>query len=365
MNYTKIQKIIASIIIPFFFFGLVFQFPITLFNYSSAWDRNIYSIVSILVDNEIYDDVEKSVKQYAEDIWKQLKNTKIIIIPTPKDSTAFQIASLNENLYYEGYKWVKDSIEFESKLIGTVIVGSIPTPVIYKNKELTKSILPYVDFIDKSFIYDHKTKKYKENKNSISGVKPEIWHWIISPNTWTKEWNIVAINDYFDKNHNFYQGTWKFKSKNIIINWKTEEKNPSSYKPYVFYFDQFREQQGLSYSKYLGYKTYMENKEDIVYKRYSKDLADKIKDAVLVDSNDKILSLIGQVDNTFDFSTTSNEPDISLSPDILLKHIIEKVGKKYIEVLNSSKIWEFRKDVNNAWRYSFSWNKVNIDTISD
>lgn len=363
MNYTKIQKIIASIIIPFFFFGLVFQFPITLFNYSSAWDRNIYSIVSILVDNEIYDDVEKSVKQYAEDIWKQLKNTKIIIIPTPKDSTAFQIASLNENLYYEGYKWVKDSIEFESKLIGTVIVGSIPTPVIYKNKELTKSILPYVDFIDKSFIYDHKTKKYKENKNSISGVKPEIWHWIISPNTWTKEWNIVAINDYFDKNHNFYQGTWKFKSKNIIINWKTEEKNPSSYKPYVFYFDQFREQQGLSYSKYLGYKTYMENKEDIVYKRYSKDLADKIKDAVLVDSNDKILSLIGQVDNTFDFSTTSNEPDISLSPDILLKHIIEKVGKKYIEVLNSSKIWEFRKDVNNAWRYSFSWNNVNLDTI--
>jgi hypothetical protein len=57
--------------------------------------------VSILVDNEIYNEVKDSVETYAEDIQKQLNNTKVIIIPTPKSATAFQIASLNENLFYE------------------------------------------------------------------------------------------------------------------------------------------------------------------------------------------------------------------------------------------------------------------------
>jgi hypothetical protein len=54
-----------------------------------------------LVDNKIYSQVEDSVKTYAEDISKQLKNTKVIIIPTPQNTNTFKIASLNENLFYE------------------------------------------------------------------------------------------------------------------------------------------------------------------------------------------------------------------------------------------------------------------------
>ena len=101
MNYTKIQKFIASIIIPFFFLGLVFRFPIDFFGNSSAWNTKLYSIVSILVDNEIYNDIKSEIETYSEDIQKQLYNTKVIIIPTPKNASSFQIASLNENLYYE------------------------------------------------------------------------------------------------------------------------------------------------------------------------------------------------------------------------------------------------------------------------
>jgi len=51
--------------------------------------------------DDIYNDVKNSVETYAEDISKQLENTKVIIIPTPSDTKPFNIASLNENLYYE------------------------------------------------------------------------------------------------------------------------------------------------------------------------------------------------------------------------------------------------------------------------
>jgi len=54
-----------------------------------------------LVNDDIYNDVKNSVETYAEDISKQLENTKVVIIPTPSDAKSFNIASLNENLYYE------------------------------------------------------------------------------------------------------------------------------------------------------------------------------------------------------------------------------------------------------------------------
>ena len=170
-----------------------------------------------------------------------------------------------------------------------------------KGKESLKTILPYTDFEDKSFIYNHETKKYKNNENNLNWVNPDIWHWVISPNTWNKNTNISAIKDYFEKNHNFYEWTGNFKSDNWIINWVITEKNPDNYKPYVFYFDEFREQAWLSYSKFLWYKSYIDNKEDIVYKRYSKPLAEKIKNNVLNDSNTKINDLISEVDPSFFF----------------------------------------------------------------
>jgi len=37
----------------------------------------------------------------------------------------------------------------------------------------------------------------------------------------------------------------------------------------------------LNYNSYAGYQAYEENKEDIVYNRFSKELAEKIKNDVL------------------------------------------------------------------------------------
>jgi len=363
MKYSKIQKFIASIIIPFFFFWMVFNFPANIFNISNAWDSKLYSLVSILVNENIYNDVSNSLETYAEDISRQLENTKVIIIPTPNNAKSFNIASLNENLFYEWYKWINKNADFKSKLVWTILIWDFPLPVVYKNKQYSTTILPYIDFENKSYIYNHKTKKYQENNSNLDWIKPEIWHWIISPNTWDDLENIKQINNFFEKDHNFYQWTWNFKKQNWIINWKINEKNPDNYEPYVFYFDQIREQKAVSYSKYIWYQAYLENKEALNYNRFDKKLADNVQKDVLDFPQNEIKTLLWQIPNNNIDLDDAETADITKSSDIMTKAIIDKATKDFVEVINSSKIWEFRKNVNNAWRYSLWWKKVNVDMI--
>jgi hypothetical protein len=49
----------------------------------------------------MYPSLRGSLSTYANNISNQLENTKVIILPTPKTATAYEIASLNESLYFE------------------------------------------------------------------------------------------------------------------------------------------------------------------------------------------------------------------------------------------------------------------------
>jgi hypothetical protein len=45
-----------------------------------------------------------------------LNNTKIIVLPVPDNATPYEIASINEALYYDGHKSLSN-VSYESKLI--------------------------------------------------------------------------------------------------------------------------------------------------------------------------------------------------------------------------------------------------------
>ena len=127
MNYTRLQRSIASFVLPFFFFWLVFRFPFDdFFSWTEATNPEVNSLVSILVSEDVYSWVESSVKRYAEDIQNQLQGTRAVIIPVPDDATSFEIAALNENLYYEWYKWLTGENSFESQLVWSVFIWNIP-----------------------------------------------------------------------------------------------------------------------------------------------------------------------------------------------------------------------------------------------
>ena len=61
------------------------------------------------------------------------------------------------------------------------------------------------------------------------------------------------INDYLDKNHDYYIWGWNFKKENNITNWLQDEELSENYEPYVFYYDQVREFNALKYTDDVDY----------------------------------------------------------------------------------------------------------------
>ena len=367
MNYSRIQKSLSSLLIFSILISFTIRIPFNGFDDFNDYkvfadEHEFHNIVSVIVEEWIYADIKDEINRYAKDIQWVLENTKVVILPTPKITSSFNIASLNESLYFEWYKWV-DNVEFDSKLIWTVLVWELELPVVYDNNNSSKTILPYVDFEDKEYIYNHQIGKYEKNKENKDWLNAEIWHGVISPNFWDDEKNIQWLKDYFDKNHDFYQWTWNFKLSNGILNWNILEWKASDYEPYVFYYDGFREQKALNYNIFEWYKSYINNKEDLVYNRFNKDLANKIKDEVLWKQNESIYKLVSEIDQTFDLSALESWMDLKNVPDIQTRLIIKKAIRNFLDVFSKWSIWDFRKNVHNAWRYNDIGSKVNVDLI--
>jgi hypothetical protein len=67
MNYSKLQKFLSSLIIFSLLFGITVRIPVMNF-LTYAEDSEYYDLVSIIVEEEIYNDVKSEVKRYAEDV---------------------------------------------------------------------------------------------------------------------------------------------------------------------------------------------------------------------------------------------------------------------------------------------------------
>lgn len=131
----------------------------------------------------------------------------------------------------------------------------------------------------------------------------------------------------------------------------------------MFYYDGFLEQASLNYDDLFSYALYMGNVENIAYKRFSKYL---LKDLV------EFLNLRKQV------TTTSAESDVYASlgvdteesifpldqidtlPDIQTATPIEKLTKKFFEIINAKSLGEIRRMVYHAGRYNDGAN-VRVD----
>ncbi|NCO31348.1 hypothetical protein GW891_00500 [bacterium] len=100
MRYSKFQKFLSSFLIFSLLSGITFKIPFFDF-LASASGSEYYDLVSIVVDEDTYSDVSSELKRYSKDISNVLENTKVVILPVPKTATSYDIASMNEALYYE------------------------------------------------------------------------------------------------------------------------------------------------------------------------------------------------------------------------------------------------------------------------
>jgi len=106
-TYTKFQKFISYLLIFALFFtqtvSLNFLWFITQI---FAVDNTRINLVSILVEDSKYNELKSSIQNYAKNIQNTLENTRVVIIPTPSLANPYTIASINEKMFFEWYKWV-------------------------------------------------------------------------------------------------------------------------------------------------------------------------------------------------------------------------------------------------------------------
>ncbi len=342
MHYSRIQKWLSSFLIFSLLFLQTFEVPVL--NTTQAEAKVNADIVSFIVDDAIYSGAVKSrVLQYAQDVQAYLPNTRVVIFPVQKTANPFSIASVNEKLFYEG------DGEGLSRLVGTVLIGEVPLPVVHKEERAFMSVYPYVDFDNKSFVYDQTRNSYEYTTKTLIDEKPEIWHSVIRPNTGDATKNESELVTFFNKTHDFYNKQGLFSPENTLL------------EPRVFYMDTFHDQETSSPEMWKSYNLYLENIEDIAYNRFNKYLAKKLYDAsqgfYSLGSASATNSAIKSILEAYSGSTL----DISKAPDITTKDIIEKSVKQFFEVFNAKYMGDVLRYVYNAGRYGDA-NNVRADS---
>lgn len=343
MHYSRFQKWLSSFLIFSLFFLQTFEIP--MLDSTQANATVSADIVSFIVDDALYSGAVKSrILQYAQDIQAYLPNTRVVIFPVQKITNPFAIASINEKLFYEG------DGEGLSRLVGTVLIGDVPLPVVHKDQTAFMSIYPYVDFDNKSFVYDELKKSYEYTTKILTDEKPEIWHSVIRPNTGDSDRNSEELVAFFNKTHDFYNKQGLFSPENT----PTE--------PRVFYMDTLHDQETSSPEMWKSYNLYLENIEDIAYNRFNKYLAKSLYDASQGFYSLNTASIQDPAIKTIFDTYASSVLDISQAPDITTKDIIEKSVKQFFEVFNAKYMGDVLRYVYNAGRYGDA-NNVRADSI--
>lgn len=169
----------------------------------AATNPSTTNLVAVFVDKDIYQDIANNLKRYTINyIQKKIANSKAVVFPIDTTTMkAHEISQMLENMYFEGLK------DESSKLVGTILIGNIPLPVVQNNGFVYPSIFPYVDFEQQEFIYDTNKKFFVYNDNPNG--QAEIRHGII------KFDKAAQYNDFFDKVKSYYENPTQFIDKAI------------------------------------------------------------------------------------------------------------------------------------------------------
>ena len=58
-------------------------------------------IISFIVDKETYSNFSSEINTYAKDIEGYMDNVRVSIFPVPRTINPYEIASINEKLYFQ------------------------------------------------------------------------------------------------------------------------------------------------------------------------------------------------------------------------------------------------------------------------
>ncbi|MEF2175404.1 MAG: hypothetical protein V3575_02935, partial [Candidatus Absconditabacteria bacterium] len=203
-------------------------------------------IVAVLVDKDLYSDnqLKNKIQRYSQTyIQSKISDTKAIVFPINKANfKAKDIVRILENLYLEGQS------DYPSILEGVILIGDLPLPVINNSGFIFPSIYPYVDFVDKKFIYDQNSGYF--TLQGKQGGKPEIWHGIIN----LEETEGLATSQnyisYFERLENYHSNPGEFVDKKFWYDDFINIEKSYSDDKVRYYLNKFIFLEDLSYHRY-------------------------------------------------------------------------------------------------------------------
>ncbi len=190
------QKIIAWFLIGLLSFEVIFRIPFIISDVSALESNDHEDIVSLLVEEEIFRKMSSDIDVYARRIQEKLPHTRTVILTFAKDANPYLIATANEKLYFSG---LPDHGKKTQKLVGTILIGHVPLPVVHKDKTDFLSLFPYTDFDEPHFFWNWNSSRYEYLNQSKKDPRADIWHSVIDPNTGDIDSDVGKIRDFFTR----------------------------------------------------------------------------------------------------------------------------------------------------------------------
>ncbi|MBI5422146.1 S-layer homology domain-containing protein [Candidatus Peregrinibacteria bacterium] len=233
-------------------------------------------LVAVLVENPLLDDkqiydsngdkmtLRERIFEYAENVQRRMPHTRAIVVGVDPTESTLKISTVLEKLYFDGIsgKDLEDNglgAGTENHLVGVVLVGNIPTPVVYDQGAVSPSLYPYTDFDRKRYVYNYLTDHFEFNADAIVPT-PEIWHGVIVPPSKDDAVRRQELSDFFYKNNEYSndRGEYaQFDQRLLYYNFPAVDKK-------------------LNTTDYLAYKRNIKYAEELAFGRYSKNLLRQI-----------------------------------------------------------------------------------------
>ena len=229
-------------------------------------DRTAFTGLSDQYDGLRNSTLENRIERYAQDIQSKLNNTKVEILTVKPTQKPEEVAALLKQAYLQNLDQFNNR-----KLVGTVLVGDVPLPVVDKNGNRFPSIYPYSDFEDPIYVFNPETQFFEESTlNKSTDFEPEIWHGVINfdtliaaeldPSAGSDEVPVTEQKQYLaqflDKNHLYHQG----------------EEGFAEFEKKIFYSEPVHEKNSLNANALNNYEKYQIYNEELVYNRFSSRL---------------------------------------------------------------------------------------------